>query len=83
MKQLILAGLICISVMVVGCSAPAGESSVDELHALFDEAWDFQMQENPMWATAVGIHDYNDRLPSLTIEDEERRAEYYRVLSKR
>ncbi|NHZ73797.1 MAG: DUF885 family protein [Nitrospirae bacterium] len=79
MKQLILAGLICISVMVVACSAPPPEESlVADLHALFDEAWDFQMQENPMWATAVGIHDYNDRLPSFTIEDEERRAEYYR-----
>ncbi|MGB5174498.1 MAG: DUF885 family protein, partial [Thermoanaerobaculia bacterium] len=77
MKQLILAGLICITVLVVACAPQPEESSVDELQALFDEAWDFQMQENPLWATAVGLHEYNDQLPSLTIEDEERRAEYY------
>ncbi len=78
MKQFLFVGLICASVVVVACAPQPEKSSVDELHALFDEAWDFQMQENPLWATAVGLHEYNDRLPSLTIEDEERRAEYYR-----
>ena len=78
MKQLILAGLICTTITIAACAAPEQQSSGDELHALFEEAWQFQMQENPLWATAVGIHDYNDRLPSFTIEDLERQAEYYR-----
>ena len=75
MKQLLFAGLICT--IVAACAAPPAESTGDELHALFEEAWQFQMKENPLWATAVGIHDYNDRLPSFTIEDLERQAEYY------
>ena len=77
MKQFLFAGLICSTVMVVACAPQPEQGSVDDLHALFDEAWDYQMKENPMWATAVGIHEYNDQLPSLTIEDEQRRAEYY------
>jgi uncharacterized protein (DUF885 family) len=83
MKQLILAGLICTTVMISACSAPQRESSVDELHALFDEAWEFQMEESPLWATAVGRHEYDDRLPSVSIEDEERRAGYYRSVLER
>ena len=83
MKQIILAGLICATALIVACSSPPKENSVDELHALFVEAWDFQMQEEPLWATAVGLHEYNDQLPSLSIEDEERRAEYYRSVLDR
>ena len=45
------------------------------LHALFNEAWEFQLQENPLFATRVGVHKYNDRLPSVRPEDYDRRAQ--------
>ncbi|HEX9725513.1 MAG TPA: hypothetical protein VGC53_14635 [Vicinamibacteria bacterium] len=40
----------------------------EELHALFDAAWAWELKENPLAATAVGVHDYDDRLPSVTPE---------------
>jgi uncharacterized protein (DUF885 family) len=49
-----------------------------DLHNLFDEAWEFTMQEFPTFATAVGDHRFDDRLTSATIEDEARRAAYWR-----
>ena len=43
------------------------------MHALFDRAWETQLRENPLFATSVGRHEYDDRLPSVTMADLERR----------
>jgi uncharacterized protein (DUF885 family) len=48
------------------------------LHALFDEAWEFRLREDPLEATSVGEHHSDGRLPGVTREDQRRRAEYYR-----
>src|SRR5262249_37560755 len=53
------------------------------LHALFDEEWNFRLAEDPLFATSVGNHQYDDRLPSVTKEDEARRAEFNRKLLQR
>jgi uncharacterized protein (DUF885 family) len=52
--------------------------AAQQLHALFAEAWEFGLREDPLFATAVGDNRYNDRLPSLTAADRERRAAYDR-----
>jgi uncharacterized protein (DUF885 family) len=44
-----------------------------KLHALFDRAWETSLRENPLFATSVGRHEYNDRLPSLSAADLTRR----------
>ncbi|MEM9821481.1 MAG: DUF885 domain-containing protein [Bacteroidota bacterium] len=36
------------------------------------------MKESPMWATSLGINQYNDQLPSASPEDANRRAEFWR-----
>jgi uncharacterized protein (DUF885 family) len=71
--------LLCLPVLAcVQHHDPAAD-----LHALFDEAWEFTMQEFPSFATAVGDHRFNDRLASATIEDEARRAAYWREILAR
>jgi uncharacterized protein (DUF885 family) len=75
MRYVVLASLACL--WVLGCGAPAAQSPDDDLYALFDETWDYQMKEFPTWATGVGIHDYNDRLASMTLEDIDRRNQYW------
>ena len=65
---------------VLACAPANGPATTDataDLHALFDEAWSFVLEENPFYATYVGKHDYDDRLPSVSLEDEARRAEYW------
>ena len=42
--------------------------------ALLAQAWELEKQENPLRATASGDHRFNDRLPSMTMADLERRA---------
>jgi uncharacterized protein (DUF885 family) len=51
----------------------AADATAD-LHALFDEEWDFRMHEFPVFATDNGDHRFNDRLESVSVEDEGRRA---------
>jgi uncharacterized protein (DUF885 family) len=56
--------------------SPAQSSAASsQLNALLDEAWQFELREDPLFATSVGDHRYDDRLPSVTVRDEARRAE--------
>jgi uncharacterized protein (DUF885 family) len=44
-----------------------------QLDQLFSDEWDFRLRENPPFATQAGEHRFNDRMPSLTEDDFERR----------
>ncbi len=39
---------------------------VQSLHALFDREWEARLQRDPLFATSVGRHEWNDRLSSAT-----------------
>jgi len=64
---------VCLTVLlaVPASSAPTGEAA--KLHALFDRDWELRLKEDPLFATSVGRHEYDDRLPSVTLADLERR----------
>jgi uncharacterized protein (DUF885 family) len=62
--------VILALVLVPGASAAEGE----RLHDLLDEEWSLRLREDPLLATSVGVHDYDDRLPTVGREDLERRA---------
>ena len=51
----------------------AAESATDEFAALVDRMWQFQLEQEPLFATSVGEHRYNDRLPAVSRTDSERR----------
>ncbi len=40
---------------------------------LLEDEWDFRLQEDPLYATHVGVHRYNDRLPQVSEADFKRR----------
>jgi uncharacterized protein (DUF885 family) len=44
----------------------ADDASVRDLHALFDSAWQRDLEEDPLSATSLGDPRYNDRLPDLS-----------------
>jgi uncharacterized protein (DUF885 family) len=44
------------------------------LHDLFEREWELRLREDPLLATAVGVHTWDDRLASQTPADFERRA---------
>jgi uncharacterized protein (DUF885 family) len=60
-----------------------GQDASKRLHALLAEEWEFRLGEDPLFATSVGDHRYDDRLPSVSIADEARRAQFRRgILEK-
>src|SRR5262245_30503612 len=45
-----------------------------QARALFKEYWEYQLREDPILATSVGDHRYDDKLPSMTLQDIARRT---------
>ncbi len=53
------------------------------LQRLFDDERAFTWREDPLAATYDGVHDYDDRLPSVTPADQQRRVEADREFLRR
>ena len=53
------------------CKEPGEE---ERLHLLFEREWEGRLAENPLLATSAGRHDFDHLLPSVTAEDERKRA---------
>ena len=69
---------------LAAASRPAAETPADErLDALVAEAWEFELHEDPLLATASGDHRFDDRLPSMAPDALERRAARRRELLAR
>jgi uncharacterized protein (DUF885 family) len=45
-----------------------GPGEVAKLHALFDEQWERDLREDPIFASSLGDRRYNDRWPDLTLK---------------
>ncbi len=68
---------IVLSLLVV----PArGQTPTERARTLFGEYWEFQLRESPLLATAAGDARYDDKLPSMTLADLERRTNTTRNL---
>ena len=57
------------------CTASIAQESQSDLQvdAIVAEYWQYRLQENPLLATQSGISEFNDRLPSITPADRDRR----------
>ena len=53
------------------------------LHALFDEAWQFELREDPLFANAAGDHRYDAFLPSVSLANLARRTDARRTFRDR
>ncbi|HET9209933.1 MAG TPA: DUF885 domain-containing protein [Thermoanaerobaculia bacterium] len=67
MKRLLF--LLSLSLLAVPALA-ADEAS--RLHDLFKREWEVRLKEDPLFATSVGRHEYDDRLPSAALPDLQR-----------
>jgi uncharacterized protein (DUF885 family) len=66
-----------LAVLLLGCALSLESADADakkRLDTLLAEAWEQSLVENPLLATATGDHRFDDRLPSMTMADLERRA---------
>ena len=65
---------------LMGC---ARENPDNSFQNILDEAWSFRIEENPLFATNVGVHTANDRLPSNSHADISRRAQFWEMILER
>lgn len=80
---LLLGAGVLASLLALHLASGSEGSPARQLERLFADAWEFELEENPLFATRVGDHRFNDHLPSAKPEDVERRAKQQRVFLAR
>ena len=71
-----------LAIRLAGCSfagcramiAYAALTASEQFAALLDDAWEFDLREDPLFATETGDHRYDDQLPKVSLADSKRRA---------
>jgi uncharacterized protein (DUF885 family) len=64
--------------MLIAAVARAAEPAA-ELKALLDEAWEFELREDPVRGMEVDDHRYDDRLPQVAPADFDRRGAFWKA----
>ncbi|RMH18704.1 MAG: DUF885 domain-containing protein [Acidobacteria bacterium] len=83
MRRLIVIGVVLLAGCGGGEVEKAADGAREQLHRLFAEEWENRLREDPLYATSVGRHDYDDRLPAMGLADLERRDAYAAELLQR
>src|SRR3954454_11209198 len=65
--------LFFLSLSLLAVPALAADEA-SRLHDLFKREWEVRLKEDPLLATSVGRHEYDDRLPSATLADLQRQT---------
>ena len=63
---------VALALSLTGAAA-AQVPAADAFRALVDREWQWRLREDPLFATYVGVHDFDDRLPSVALAAQERR----------
>lgn len=66
--------LVLLTALSLFTTSIFATDEVTRLHALFDRSWEAQLREDPLLATSVGRHEYDDSLPSITPKDLQRQS---------
>lgn len=76
----------CVLLLALASARAQDKSAGAEsaaLHELFAEQWEWTMEQNPTWASALGDRRWNDRWPDLSFEAIERRHARHQEVLKR
>src|SRR5687767_4602058 len=73
--------LLAVTFSLLAAATPSGEGA--RLRALLDDAWQARLRDEPLLATSVGDHRYDDRLPSVAPAHLDARAAAGRRLLER
>lgn len=66
---------ILVLLLILETSACYSAEPSQQFAALMHEMWEFEVREDPLLATSTGDHRYNDRLPAVSLADQERREQ--------
>lgn len=76
MKSLALIFILLINCSIFLSQARGQNSESEKLHALFEEDWNWKMEQYPEWATVLGFNDYDDKLTDLSFDAIEYRKKH-------
>jgi prolyl oligopeptidase len=68
--------IVTVALLLAGSTAYA--DAAQDFEILLDEAWEWQLRENPVFASGLGDRRYNDKWADVTIEAIERRHQEQR-----
>jgi len=85
MTRAALSPLVALTIASSTLSVPMtlAADATAELTSILDEAWEFQLREEPLLATRAGDPRYGDQLSSVAPADFDRRAAFARRILKR
>jgi uncharacterized protein (DUF885 family) len=82
-----LDAFLCLLLGLIVLASPMPPQKDSEartkFRALLDESWEFELREDPPFATSVGDSRFDDRLPLVSVSDQARRAGVRRKLRDR
>ncbi|WP_395614512.1 DUF885 domain-containing protein [Allosphingosinicella sp.] len=72
-----------LTALTLALAAPAYAAPADDFHRLLDDHYRWVLRENPVEATALGVHDYDSRIRDISPAARDRRAGEARALLAR
>jgi len=75
--------LSLFAAVLLAAAAPAAATPAEDFQRLLADHYQWLLRENPTDATALGVHDYDDRIRDLSPEARERRVREARVFLTR
>ncbi len=77
MRRLLLAAILATT------AAPAMAAPADDLRAVISDHWAWFLKSNPVYATALGVHDHDDQLGDMSLAEADRQAAQAAIFVKR
>ncbi len=74
---------IALITLILGCARLAHAGAAEDFSALLNEAWEWQLSQNPTMASQLGDRRYNDQWQDNSLEAIERRHKETREFLKR
>ena len=76
--------LLFTCLLAIAAPASADVSVAEQqLNTIIEDHWEFSLREYPTFATAVGVNDFNDRMPSVTRTEQLRRLDALNAFLRR
>jgi uncharacterized protein (DUF885 family) len=63
-----------LSILVANEAVPASAASADDLKSVIADHWKWFLANNPVYATTLGVRDYDDRIGDISLAEADRQA---------
>ena len=77
MRRLVIAAVLALS------PVPAAATPTDDFHGVVADHWAWFLKSNPIYATALGVHTYDDQIGDFSLAEADRQAAQAALFIKR